>query len=86
MTQCVPILTMHVQYIETTYNCKARLLTHTQQGQVNALRCLARTYRQHTTSLSRERDGYTPLRSAFQTGLSLRATKMTPYCRKGIAI
>lgn len=58
--QCVTILTMHVQYMETRYNCKARLHTYTTRtGQYPPLPCLniaaiyniavARAKRQHSS-------------------------------------
>lgn len=40
MTKCVTALTMHVQYIQTAYNCKARLHTYaTRTGQYPPLPC-----------------------------------------------
>ena len=55
MTQCVTFLTMHVQYIETRYNCKARLHTcATRTGQYPQLPC-TNTADLYNTAVARAR-------------------------------
>lgn len=69
---------MHGQY--TTYKVTR---THIKQGQVNALRCLARAVQMYTWSSARKQDGYTAVSFRDSSGEHRASDKDDDTAAKG---